>query len=329
MSERRWSRIAILTLIGLVCLGTNACLSQEGVVGVTHWPATAEPSPSPTPPATATPSRSLPTATGIPVPTATPKSEAEPMPLDAPDRLNITILYDNNPYDERLKTAWGFSCLVERGDLTLLFDAGGDAQTLLSNMAILGLDPAAIDIVVLSHIHGDHVGGLGGILAANQGIAVYVPRSFPASLKGQVKRSAHLVEVREPTEIAAGVYSTGEMGSGIREQSLALVTKQGLVVITGCAHPGIVEIVAKAKEITGEEVYLAMGGFHLSGAGQGRIKSIIEEFRRLGVQRVAPCHCSGDLARRSFKASYGEACILAGVGSRLQVPEQATVSECD
>jgi len=251
----------------------------------------------------------------------------EPTPSGAPERLSITVLYDNNPYDERLETAWGFSCLVERSDLTLLFDTGGDAQTLLSNMAILGLDPSAIDIVVLSHIHGDHVGGLGGILALDKGITVYVPRSFPASLKRQVKRSAHLVEVREPTEIAEGVYSTGEMGSGIREQSLALVTKQGLVVITGCAHPGIVEIVAKAKEITGEEVYLAMGGFHLSGAGQGRIKAVIEEFRRLGVQRVAPCHCSGDLTRRSFKASYGEACILVGVGSRLHVLEQATVSE--
>ncbi len=59
------------------------------------------------------------------------------MPLDAPERLSITVLYDNNPYDERLETAWGFSCLVERGDLSLLFDTEGDAQTLLSNMATI------------------------------------------------------------------------------------------------------------------------------------------------------------------------------------------------
>lgn len=232
--------------------------------------------------------------------------------------MRLAIVYDNTTADPALAAGWGFSCLV--GD-DLLFDTGANAPRLLSNMRKMGIDVGGIRTVVLSHIHGDHVGGLGGILALNKGITVYVPRSFPASLKRQVKRSAHLVEVREPTEIAAGVYSTGEMGRGIREQSLALVTRQGLVVITGCAHPGIVEIVAKAKEITGEEVYLAMGGFHLSGAGQGRIKAVIEEFRRLGVQRVAPCHCSGDLARSTFKELYGEDFILAGVGSRLEIPE--------
>jgi 7,8-dihydropterin-6-yl-methyl-4-(beta-D-ribofuranosyl)aminobenzene 5'-phosphate synthase len=79
------------------------------------------------------------------------------------ERLTITIVYDNNEYDERLKTAWGFSCLVERGELSLLFDTGGDAPTLLSNMEVLELDPRDIDTVVLSHIHSDHVGGLGGI----------------------------------------------------------------------------------------------------------------------------------------------------------------------
>ena len=59
------------------------------------------------------------------------------MPLDSSERLNITILHDDDPYDERLKTAWGFSCLVERGDLTLLFDTGGEAPTLLSSMATI------------------------------------------------------------------------------------------------------------------------------------------------------------------------------------------------
>jgi len=243
----------------------------------------------------------------------------KPTPTKAAEGLTITIVYDNNPYDERLKTAWGFSCLVERGELSLLFDTGADAETLLSNMAILGLDPAAIDIIVLSHIHGDHVGGLGGILAVNEEITVYLPRSFPASFKERVKARAHVVEVHEPLEIAEGIYTTGEMGRGIVEQSLVLETPQGLVVITGCAHPGVVNIVAKAREITGREVYLVVGGFHLGGMSEAVIEGIVEDFRKLGVQKVAPCHCSGDLARSIFERAYGENFIRVGVGSRVEV----------
>ena len=235
--------------------------------------------------------------------------------------MKLAIVYDNTTLDPALSAAWGFSCLIQRGDLTLLFDTGGDAPTLLSNMTTLGLDPAVIDIVVLSHFHGDHVGGLGGILRANKGTTVYVPRSFPTDFKAQVKASARLAEVREPVEIAEGVYTTGEMGRGIREQSLALVTKQGLVVITGCAHPGIVKIVTKLKKVTAQEVHLVMGGFHLGGVSHAGIKGIVEDFRKLGVQKVAPCHCSGDLARSTFKELYGEDCTLVGVGSTLEIPE--------
>jgi 7,8-dihydropterin-6-yl-methyl-4-(beta-D-ribofuranosyl)aminobenzene 5'-phosphate synthase len=274
--------------------------------------------PTLTPAPTATPT-TVPSPTPTPEPTPTEVAEKpRPEPVEG---LTITIVYDNNEYDERLKTAGGFSCLVERGDLTLLFDTGGDVPTLLSNMEVLELDPRDIDIIVLSHIHGDHVGGLTGILGVNQDTAVYLPRSFPASFKEQVKPHARVVEVHEPMEIAEGIYTTGELGAGIIEQSLVLVTGRGLVVITGCAHPGLVNIVAKAKEITGEEVYLVMGGFHLGGASQAAIEGIVEDFRELGVQKVAPCHCSGDLARSIFEREYGEDFIRVGIGSRLEIGE--------
>jgi 7,8-dihydropterin-6-yl-methyl-4-(beta-D-ribofuranosyl)aminobenzene 5'-phosphate synthase len=310
MNERRLARLALSVLIGLICLFAVGCAPSE----------TASPTPEratamPLPIFTATSTLSQPAPTPVPSPTLTP----EPMSTEAAENLILTILYDNNEYDERLKTAWGFSCLVERGDLTLLFDTGGDAPTLLSNMETLGLDPTEIDTVVLSHIHGDHVGGLGGILGVNQDTAVYLPRSFPASFKEQVNVHARVVEVHEPMEIAEDIYTTGEVGVGIIEQSLVLVTGRGSVVITGCAHPGIVNIVAKAKEITGGEVYLVMGGFHLGGTSQATIESIVEDFRELGVQKVAPCHCSGDLARSIFERAYGEDFILVGVGSRLEV----------
>jgi 7,8-dihydropterin-6-yl-methyl-4-(beta-D-ribofuranosyl)aminobenzene 5'-phosphate synthase len=96
-------------------------------------------------------------------------------------------------------------------------------------------------------------------------------------------------------------------------------TARGLVVITGCAHPGVVNIVRRAKELTGGEVHLVLGGFHLGGASETRIASIVGAFQQLGVQKVAPCHCSGDVARRLFGETYGEDFIPAGVGSRLEV----------
>ena len=108
--------------------------------------------------------------------------------------------------------------------------------------------------------------------------------------------------------------TTGEL-NGIKEQSLIIATSKGLIVVTGCAHPGIVNIVKKAKELTGKDVYLAIGGFHLSGASQRTISSIIEELKALGVKKVAPCHCSGDLARRLFKEKFGEDYLEAGVGA--------------
>jgi 7,8-dihydropterin-6-yl-methyl-4-(beta-D-ribofuranosyl)aminobenzene 5'-phosphate synthase len=249
-----------------------------------------------------------------PVPTAT--------PVESPGGITITILYDNNYYDERLETAWGFSCLVEGPEETVLFDTGGDSAVLLRNAHTLGIDPRDVDLVVISHVHGDHVGGLPGFLEENHDVTVYLPRSFPESIKGATEKAgAELVAVHEPVEICQHVYSTGELGSGIKEQSLAIETSKGLVVITGCAHPGVVNIVRRAKELTGGEVYLVLGGFHLGGASEAEIAAIVEDFRQLGVRKVAPCHCSGDVARRLFEEAYGEDFIPAGVGSSLEIRE--------
>ena len=237
-----------------------------------------------------------------------------------PKTLTLTIVYDNNAYDPRLKTAWGFSCLIEYQGQVILFDTGGDPPTLLANMATLGIDPSRIERVVLSHIHGDHTDGLSGLLPiASDGLTVFVPRSFPTRFKDAVRIRAQLMEVQESREIGDGVYTTGELGTGIIEQSLMVRTDQGLVVITGCAHPGIVEIVRKAKALSGDEVYLVLGGFHLGGKSRGEMEGILSEFRRLGVRKVAPCHCTGEQAIKMFRQEYGEDYLQAGVGRVIGV----------
>lgn len=105
------------------------------------------------------------------------------------------------------------------------------------------------------------------------------------------------------------------MGTWIKEQSLVLNTEKGLVVITGCAHPGVVNIAKKAKQILPDKnIYLVMGGFHLSGASDSELRSIIKGFRDIGVQKVAPSHCSGDRCRELFKEEYKQDYIESGVG---------------
>jgi 7,8-dihydropterin-6-yl-methyl-4-(beta-D-ribofuranosyl)aminobenzene 5'-phosphate synthase len=233
--------------------------------------------------------------------------------------LTITVLYDNNPFDERLKTAWGFAALIEYQGHTLLFDTGGDGPTLLGNMSILKMDPTCIQSIVLSHAHGDHTGGLGAVLESSTKPTVYLPPSFSASFKHKLRETTSVIEVTPDQILAEGIFTTGEMGGSIPEQSLVIQTDRGLVIITGCAHPGIEKIVKQARESFDEPVHLVMGGFHLGSRNETEIDAILTEFRRLGVERVAPCHCTGDLAQAMFAAEYGEDYIQAGVGRIIKV----------
>lgn len=233
--------------------------------------------------------------------------------------MALTVVFDNNPFDPRLRTSWGFAAWLVYGDRTVLFDTGGDGSLLLRNMAVLDLDPQTIDIVVLSHTHGDHTGGLGVLLAVNPAVAVYVPQVFPARFKDQVRSSgATVLEVSGPTEFLPGLWSTGQTGTGLVEQALVARTEKRLVVVTGCAHPGVDKMVARARQVARDEIALVVGGFHLGGASRRRIESIISEFQRLGVQKVAPCHCTGDKARQIFRQAYGEDFFASGVGWQWQ-----------
>jgi len=236
--------------------------------------------------------------------------------------ITIRVVYDNNPYKEGLETAWGFACLVSGAEKTILFDTGGDGSLLLDNMEKLAIEPNGIDTVVLSHIHGDHTGGLSSFLEKNPNVTVYLPKSFPKRFKDNVRdKGAEIIEAEQSLEICENVYSTGQLGMLIKEQSLIIRTDRGLIVITGCAHPGIVKIVDTAKDLLKDNVLLVMGGFHLEWATAGKIEKIISAFRRSDVQYVGPCHCTGEKARTLFKKHFGKNYINIGAGKTITLAD--------
>jgi 7,8-dihydropterin-6-yl-methyl-4-(beta-D-ribofuranosyl)aminobenzene 5'-phosphate synthase len=255
------------------------------------------------------------TATPLPATSQVLEERKTPTMKIPADVLRITIVYDNNPFDARLKRAWGLSVLVEYRGQTLLFDTGGDGRILLENMRVLGIDPARIQSIVISHAHGDHTGGLSALLDGGNQPSVYLLPSFADTYKHQLGLVTQVNEVTSGQAIADDILTTGEIGGNIPEQALVIRTEEGLVVITGCSHPGIVRIIERAMELTGDPVYLVLGGFHLGNESENGLFAILADFRRLGVQKVAPCHCTGERAIAMFAEKYGQAFIQAGVGT--------------
>jgi 7,8-dihydropterin-6-yl-methyl-4-(beta-D-ribofuranosyl)aminobenzene 5'-phosphate synthase len=228
--------------------------------------------------------------------------------------ITIIDIYDNVEFDPAFKTGFGFGCVIKFKNKTILFDTGGDSPTLLENLETAKIKPDDINIVFLSHIHGDHTGGLLGFLEKNSNVKIYAPGSFPSSFKGDITSAgAELIEIDKSAEITEGVYSTGELGTFIKEQSLIIDSEKGLIVVAGCAHPGITNIVKTSKELLNKNVYLVMGGFH-----QPPI-STVKEFREIGVEKVAPSHCTGDEAINAFEEEYKDNFIKSGAGKIIEV----------
>ena len=180
--------------------------------------------------------------------------------------------------------------------------------------------------MVISHDHWDHTGGLWELLDRKKGLIVYACPNFSLDFKEMVKRlKGKLIETKMFAEIAENIFVTGKMateykGEYISEQALVVKTRKGLTIITGCSHPGIIKILEKVKEnIPNQKIYLVFGGFHLLDKDKRVVEFIVNQFKKLGVRKVGPTHCTGDEAKEIFKNKYQKNFININVGEVIEV----------
>lgn len=237
--------------------------------------------------------------------------------------IRVLILYDNFSHAPGTIADWGFSCLIEGLEKTILFDTGTKPEILLHNAEKLNVDLKKIDLIVISHNHGDHTGGLKTVLGKKSDVLVYLPFSTPLNFKNEIQNcGATVITEQYPKEIISGAYLTGEMGTEIKEQSLILDTEKGLVVITGCSHQGIVNILEKTKNILNKEIHLVLGGFHLGRHSEQEINEIIAEFKKYHVEQCGCTHCTGDKAMGLFKKAYKDDFKSMGTGKMIEIKSE-------
>jgi len=232
---------------------------------------------------------------------------------------NLKILYDNTAVNG-FAPDWGFSALVELSEETILFDTGAKPEVLAENMERFGVDPSEIDTVFISHNHWDHTGGLPYLLEKNGNFELFIPEPDCPEFEENLPESVVCVPISAPTYISERAISTGMMTTGMEkpayEHSLIVSTAEGFLLLTGCSHPGIVEIAKKAVTICGEELFLIVGGFHLYKSSDEKIIEVAEELKRF-TRFVAPCHCTGERGIELFKEIWKDRFVEVAAGVEI------------
>ena len=213
--------------------------------------------------------------------------------------MKVQILYDNRALPG-YRADWGFACTIE-GEQRVMFDTGADASVLTHNMKRAGVDPTSIDLLILSHRHWDHTGGLPHFDDTAPGLRVLALPTFADDVKEA--SPALVVEcVDSCDEVAPGIFTTGPVyveGQEI-EQAIGVRTDGGIMLITGCAHPGV-DALMTALTPRGR-IRGVLGGFH----GFDRFDALTD------LAILGACHCTQhrrEIARR-FPESYRD--VMAG-----------------
>lgn len=267
----------------------------------------------------------------------------------------ITILYDAFGRDASLKKDWGFSALIEVEGKKILFDTGNNAEIFAHNVKAKQVDLTNLDFVIMSHRHGDHMGGLNYLLSVNSDVPIYAPKEnfgvFGASLPGKFYKDnkslpidmryfdgnppktlhfgtpwpkAKFNWVSESMEVLPGFHLILLKGSwgvdlDVMEMSLAIDTPQGTVLIVGCSHPRIEKIVEATKLVINKPIHLVLGGLHLLPAKDEEVQRIANSLHdKWGVQWIAPDHCTGEFAFEILKQTFGNHYLYSGLGASIR-----------
>jgi 7,8-dihydropterin-6-yl-methyl-4-(beta-D-ribofuranosyl)aminobenzene 5'-phosphate synthase len=274
----------------------------------------------------------------------------------APDpKGQITILYDAFGKDASMKKDWGFSALVEIAGKRILFDTGNDRDIFAANVKAKDVDLTKLDFVVLSHRHSDHMAGLGYVLSVNPKVKIYAPKegfgvygsslpssfyrkdaSLPPDMRyydgsppevmkfGTAWQDANFEVIDKTTEVAPGItlialVSDAPGTKELKELSLAINTPDGVVLVVGCSHTGIENIVQAATSIN-SKIHLVAGGFHLVVAQDEVIAKIVTALKdTFKVENIAPGHCTGEPTFAALKKAFGEHYLYAGLGTSLRL----------
>ena len=211
--------------------------------------------------------------------------------------MKITIIYDNTAFRKDLQADWGFSALLEIKERNILFDTGANGRILLSNMERLKINPKEIEDIFISHLHWDHTGGLSSFLHLNNQVKLWIPSYF-----SEVEGAREFIEVKKPTKLYEGIYSTGELDE--IEQSLCVETEKGIVIIVGCSHPRMEHILRTASQFG--KVYGIIGGLHGTRP---------EALRNLSL--ICATHCTQ--YKSEIKSLYPDKYIEGGAGKIIEV----------
>lgn len=233
-------------------------------------------------------------------------------------KVIVKVIYDNRKENQELREGWGFSALIEANDRKILFDTGNDQEDFLSNAEKMHIPLAEITDVMFSHVHKDHTTGSLEILGRlHKNCSVYLPKGFPSK---KIPRELHIQQVKDFQEIKKDIFSLVlKAGFFLYEQILILQMEKGLVAITGCAHPGIVNILKAAQDQLQKPIYFVLGGFHLFRKSSSFNEEVVKQFQTLGVKNVAPCHCTGDTTIALFEQAYLEHFHKMGAGSIIEI----------
>jgi 7,8-dihydropterin-6-yl-methyl-4-(beta-D-ribofuranosyl)aminobenzene 5'-phosphate synthase len=270
----------------------------------------------------------------------------------------VTILYDSFGKSPTLTMDWGFAALVDYGGKRILFDTGNNAQIFEHNVKAAGADLQKLDFVVMSHRHGDHMGGLAYLLKVNPTVKIYAPKersgvygddqpsstwyrkdpSLPAEQRyysgappeiihmGEAWPSANFQLIDKNIEIVPGMYLIALVSDQpgtleLRELSLAIRTPDGLVLVVGCSHPGVERIVQEASAID-PHINLLLGGLHQIQAPDPEVERIARVLHdQYKLDRIAPGHCTGEPEFAALKKTFGDHYLYAGVGSVVDLPK--------